>query len=62
MQESRLLFEHGKVRSKIDNPNFDFAMGSYDGAEVCELVGLFLLVELAELLGKEHVALIVTTD
>ena len=32
-------------------------MGSYDGAEVCELVGLFLLDELAELLGNENVGL-----
>ena len=32
-------------------------MGSYNGAEVCELVGLFLLDELAELLGKENVGL-----
>ena len=32
-------------------------MGSFDGAEVCELVGLFLLDELAEIVGKENVGL-----
>ena len=32
-------------------------MGSFDGAEVCELVGLFLLDQLAEILGKENVGL-----
>ena len=32
-------------------------MGSYDGAQVCELVGLILLDELAELLGKENIGL-----
>ena len=47
-----LLFEQGSVWSKIDKPNFAVAMGSYDGAEVCELVGLYLLDELAELLEK----------
>ena len=52
-----LLFEYGYVWFKIDNPKFDVAMGSYDVAEVCELVGLLLLGELAELLGKENVGL-----
>ena len=28
---------------KKNNPEFDVTMGAYDGAEVCELVGLFLL-------------------
>ena len=32
-------------------------MGSYDGAEVCELVGLFLLNELNEFFGKDIVEL-----
>ena len=32
-------------------------MGSYDGAEVCELVELFLLNELNELFGKDNVGL-----
>ena len=31
---------------------FDVTMGSYDGAEVCELVGLFLLNQIKERLGK----------
>ena len=26
-----------------DSPMFEVAMGSYDGAEVCELVGLYIL-------------------
>ena len=30
-------------------------MGSYDGAEVCELVGLFLLNILTERFGKDSV-------
>ena len=32
-------------------------MGSFDGAEVCELVGLYLLNKLTKLLGKKNVGL-----
>ena len=32
-------------------------MGSYDGADVCELVGLFILNFLSEHLGKKNVGL-----
>ena len=32
-------------------------MGSFDGTEVCELVGLYLLDKLSELLGKDNVGL-----
>ena len=32
-------------------------MGSFDGAEVCELVGLYLLDKLSKLLGKDNVGL-----
>ena len=34
---------------KKNNPNFDVGMGSFDGAENCELVGLFLLSQLQHL-------------
>ena len=27
---------------KMTNPDFDVTMGSYDGTETCELVGLYL--------------------
>ena len=43
------LFHQGKPWSKKNNNNkFDVAMGSYDRAEVCELVGLYLLAKLTE--------------
>ena len=38
-----LLFKSEEVWTKKDNSEFDVTMGSYDGAEVCELVGLFVL-------------------
>ena len=38
-----LLFSDGKAWSKKDGSLFDVTMSSFDGAEICELVGLFLL-------------------
>ena len=39
------LFHHETAYVKKKNPDFDVAMGAYDGAEACELIGLFLLEE-----------------
>ena len=36
-----LLFSQNNAWVKKDNPEFDVTMGSYDGAEICELVGLY---------------------
>ena len=52
-----LLFSKGTAWVKKDNPDFDVTMGAYDGAEVCELVGLFLLSQLSEKLGIEDCGL-----
>jgi len=38
---------------KKENPKFDVTMGSFDGAEICELVGLYLLNQLSSLLPPE---------
>ena len=38
-----LLFSNNEIWVKKDNPDFDVPMGSFDGAKVCELVGLYLL-------------------
>ena len=40
-----------------DNNLFDVTMGSYDGAEIWELVGLFLLEELEKKFGKESMSI-----
>ena len=42
---------------KGENPSFDVTMGSFDGAEVCELVGLYLLQKLSPLLGIKNFGL-----
>ena len=39
----------GKPWVKKGNENFDVGMGSYDGAQMCELVGLFLLSQMTHL-------------
>ena len=52
-----LLFENEHVYTKKGDELFDVTMGSYDGAEVTDLVGLFLLRDLESLLGKGSVGL-----
>lgn len=42
------LVHHNELWKKKNNNQFDVTMGSYDGAESCELVGLYLLSELKE--------------
>ena len=41
-----LLYTPESTWIKTTHTNFDVTMGSYDGAETCELIGLFLLSEL----------------
>ena len=41
------------VHGSKNNSEFDITMGSYDGAEICELVGLVLLHELSTIIPKE---------
>ena len=37
------LFSDSKSWAKRNNPDFDVTMGAWDGAECCELVGLYML-------------------
>ena len=39
------------------NSLFDVTMGSFDGAEICELVGIFILNHLGKRFGKENIGL-----
>ena len=53
-----VLFNNDTPWKKKDNGSlFDVTMGSFDGAEVCELVGLYILSTLANEYGKEHIGL-----
>ena len=52
-----LLFSNGTSWVKKDSNMFDVTMGCYDGAEICELVGLFILNELCAKYGKKNIGL-----
>ena len=48
-----LLFHQDKTWVKRNNETmFDVTMGSYDGAEICELVGLFIISKLEAKFGQ----------
>ena len=42
---------------KNGDPDFDVTMGSFGGAELCELVGLYILHILGEKYGKHRIGL-----
>ena len=53
-----LLFDNDSPWMKRENKDmFDVTMGSYDGAEVCELVGLYILDVLAQKYNKDQIGL-----
>ena len=52
-----VLFNDKSTWVKKENNAFDVTMGSYDGAEVCERVGLFLLHTLAQVIDKSLIGL-----
>ena len=53
-----LLFHNNKPWIKNDsNGDFDAAMGSYNGAELCELARLFMLNEVSNKLDKDNIGL-----
>ena len=52
-----LLFDNSESWMKKDSGLFDVSMGAYDGAEVCELVGTFLLYKLSLKYNKNGIGL-----
>ena len=52
------LFNGNSTWKKKNNvKDFDVTMGSYDGAETCELVGLYILFLLSSIIDKQNVGL-----
>lgn len=49
VSKEALLFSNNECWEKKKNPSFDVTMGSYDGAETSELVGLYLLSRIAHI-------------
>ena len=52
-----LLVNNHEIWVKKENPNFDPTMESFDGAEICELVGLYLLNILKNEFGGKNIRL-----
>jgi len=51
------LFYNKEVWVKKENSKFDVGMGSLDSADICKLVGLFILHKLEKLFQKELIGL-----
>ena len=45
-----------------ENPPFYLTMGSFGGAEICEIIRIYLLEKLSPLLGKETLIYIVSSS
>ena len=65
-QEDNKLIHHSRKSLLFNNENcwvkkggklFDVTMGAYDGAEVCELVGCFILAEISKKYDKNNIGL-----
>ena len=53
-----LPFSNNEARKKKQTEScFDVTVGSFEGAEVCELVGIYILCSLAKLISKEDCGL-----
>ena len=59
MHARRSLLYHNQTPwiKKENNSDFDITMGSWNGAECCEIVGLFLLNQIKELINEKYVGL-----
>ena len=51
------LFQNEEAWVKKDLNRFDVTMGAYDGAEVCQLVGLFILSKVESLIKQSDIGL-----
>ena len=52
-----LLYYNDEPWVKKGESNFDISMGAYDGPEVCELIGIFMLSLLSKHINKNHIGL-----
>ena len=52
-----LLFNKQQTWIKKESGLFDATMGAYDGAEVCELVGIFILHQLSRVCNNNNIGL-----
>ena len=57
-RKSLIFNKDGTWVKKGDDTLFGVTMGNFDGAEICELVGLYLFDKLSSLIGRENVELL----
>ena len=59
IKHARKSLLHNKQQTwiKKESELFDVTMGAYDGAEVCELVGIFILYQLSRIYNKNDIGL-----
>ena len=57
LSKEALLFSDRKCWEKKNNPEFDVTMGSYDGAETAELIGLYLLSKVSRIIPSTNLGL-----
>ena len=52
-----MFYENEAWKKKDTDTTFDATMGSYDGAEVCELIGIYIQSLLTNILSKDNMGL-----
>ena len=52
-----MFYDHNMWKKSNNNDNFDVPMGSFNGAEVCDLVGLYLLHILSMIINTQSIGL-----
>ena len=52
-----LLYYNDEPWVRKGESNFDVSMGAYSGAELCELIGIFMLSLLSKHINKNHIGL-----
>ena len=52
-----VLHKNNERWVKKGETNFDVTMSAYDGAEVCELIGILMLFLLSKHINKNHIGL-----
>ena len=57
LRETLLFHNNHPWEKKSGDPDFDVPMGCYDGAEICELVGIFILNKLSNITDKNSIGL-----
>ena len=56
-RKSLLFFNDEAWKKKNTHDCFDVTMGSFDGAEICELVGIFIIHKLSSIINKNNMGL-----